>query len=43
MTAETFQSERGWLKADAIQNMKDVLVTAETSQSEMSPLKAPVP
>ena len=31
---------RFWLKAEALANMLAALVTEETSQSEMSPLKA---
>ena len=40
---ETFQLLRGWLNLKALWNMLRMSVTAETSQSEMSPLKVEAP
>ena len=40
VTLETFQEEMSWSKEVAKPNVPDMLVTDETSQSEMPPLKA---
>ena len=39
VTAETSQEFRGWLKEEAPSNMDSMLVTFETFQMEISPLK----
>ena len=40
VTEETFQLLRSWLKVLDTKNIEDVVVTEETSQEEILPLKA---